>query len=59
MGVCGRDGTKENLNKFHKMVERLVGSPEEMTTGVKRLYQMMNYGWRRSLRRRQVLFRPF
>jgi hypothetical protein len=40
----GRDGLKENLNKFHKILERLVGVPEEMTTGVKRLYQTMNYG---------------
>jgi hypothetical protein len=65
-GACGRDGLKENPNRFHKMLERLVGVPEErlvgvpeeMTMGVKRLYQMMNYGWRRSLRPRQVLLRP-
>jgi S-adenosylhomocysteine hydrolase len=59
MEGCGRDGTKENLNKFHKMAERLVGLLEEMTMGVKRLYQMINYGWRRSLQPRQVLLRPF
>jgi hypothetical protein len=25
VGGCGRDGMKENPNKYHKMVERLVG----------------------------------
>jgi S-adenosylhomocysteine hydrolase len=58
LGGWSRDGMKDNLIKFHKLVERLVGVPEEMTVGVKRLYQMMNYGWRRSLRPRQVLLRP-
>lgn len=35
---------KENPNKYHKMAERLVGVSEETTTGVKRLYQMMDNG---------------
>nr|XP_024403866.1 adenosylhomocysteinase-like [Physcomitrium patens] len=39
-----RDGMKENPNKYHKMAERLVGVSEETTTGVKRLYQMMDNG---------------
>jgi hypothetical protein len=49
---------KENLNKLHKMAKRLVGVPEEMTARVKQLYQMMNYGWRKSLLPMQVLLRP-
>jgi S-adenosylhomocysteine hydrolase len=44
VGGCGRDGMKENPNKYHKMAERLVGVSEETTTGVKRLYQMMDNG---------------
>jgi adenosylhomocysteinase len=39
-----RDGMKENPTKYHKMAERLVGVSEETTTGVKRLYQMMDNG---------------
>jgi adenosylhomocysteinase len=39
-----RDGMKESPNKYHKMAERLVGVSEETTTGVKRLYQMMDNG---------------
>ena len=39
-----RDGMKENPTKYHKMAERLVGVSEETTTGVKRLYQMMENG---------------
>jgi hypothetical protein len=35
---------KENPTKYHKMAERLVGVSEETTTGVKRLYQMMDNG---------------
>ncbi len=39
-----RDGMKESPTKYHKMAERLVGVSEETTTGVKRLYQMMDNG---------------
>ena len=59
VGGCGRDDMKENLNKLHNISERLVGVQEEMTAGVKQLYQMMNYGCRRSLLPRQVLLRPY
>jgi hypothetical protein len=58
VGGCSRDDMKENLNKLHKMAKRLVGVPEEMTARVKQLYQMMNYGWRKSLLPMQVLLRP-
>ena len=44
MGIGCRDGMKENPTKYHKMAERLVGVSEETTTGVKRLYQMMDNG---------------